>query len=726
MGASEGQRPGHYRLVSQIGRGGFAEVYLGEHIHLGTTAAIKVLDSSFINPDETELFLREARTIANLQHPNILRILDFGISDSIGRGESHIPYLVMDYAPHGTLRQRHPQGTQVPLATVQSYVKQVAAALQWAHDHKVIHRDVKPENLLVGRSGEILLSDFGIALISQSSRYQSTRDMAGTVAYMAPEQINAHPRPESDQYSLGIVVYEWLSGDRPFHGSFTEIAVKHSVVPPPSLLEKVPTLSPAVEQAVMRALAKDPKERFTRVIDFAQTLEDVTLPGNLLIGKPIVPTLLEESPSKDKPARPDVTISRPITSLPSSDSMLALSMWTDAAEGKNERGMEPPSSQQAEQLTRRFPPGTSTSNESGTNVRFSSSTPMIPATRSPLATRPAIVSRFASALRHVYTHLAHRLISAPVAAWASLIHNEQSQLGSLRTVYRQHRAGVRGVTWSPDSTYLATVGNDGTIQVWSASTGQRTSLYQGHSKVVHAISWSPEGKYLVTTSADKAVVLRISSTDQKRLIYQGHSDQVYTVAWSPDGKRLVSAGADRTVHMWDAITREDLLPPYEGHEDWVRAAAWSPNGKYIATASNDKTVQIWDAATGKMHSTYTDHTDWVRAVTWSPDSAYLATAGNDSTVQIWNIGTGQQHGIYRGHRDCWLGAVLAVAWSPTGKYVASAGEDQTVRVWEWSSRKDVFIYRGHEGPINAIAWSSDGKYVATASNDKTVHVWWCV
>src|ERR1700680_1829415 len=117
----------------------------------------------------------------------------------------------------------HPKDTTLPLPTVVSYVKQIADALQYAHDEKLIHRDIKPENMLIGRRNEVLLSDFGIALIAQTSRYQSTQDVIGTVAYMAPEQIQGKPRPASDLYSVGIVVYEWLTGDRPFHGSFTEL-----------------------------------------------------------------------------------------------------------------------------------------------------------------------------------------------------------------------------------------------------------------------------------------------------------------------------------------------------------------------------------------------------------------------------------------------------------------------------------------------------------------------
>jgi serine/threonine protein kinase len=182
-------------------------------------------------------FQQEARILVGLSHPHIVNILDFGL-------DGQTPYLVMSYAPHGTLRARHPKGVVLPVITVVEYIKQVAQALQYAHERKIVHRDVKPENMLIGEQGEILLSDFGIALIAQSSRYQSTMDMVGTIAYMAPEQIAGHPRIASDQYALGIVAYEWLCGTRPFHGSFTEIAVQHSVTPPPPLRNHLPTLEP--------------------------------------------------------------------------------------------------------------------------------------------------------------------------------------------------------------------------------------------------------------------------------------------------------------------------------------------------------------------------------------------------------------------------------------------------------------------------------------------------
>jgi serine/threonine protein kinase len=264
-----GQQLGNYLITRSLGQGGFAEVYLGQHIYLKTEAAIKVLQAQLSGHD-MEDFVNEARTIASLIHPNIVRVLEFGM-------DGNTPFLVMDYAPNGTLRQRHPKGTRLTPDIILPYVKQISTGLQYAHNQKLIHRDIKPENLLVGRHDEILLSDFGVALVAQSSRYQSTQDVVGTVAYMSPEQIQGKPRPASDQYALGIVVYEWLSGDRPFRGSFTELCTQHMFAPPPPLRERAPTISPEIEQVVNTALAKDPKERFTTVQAFANALEQASL-----------------------------------------------------------------------------------------------------------------------------------------------------------------------------------------------------------------------------------------------------------------------------------------------------------------------------------------------------------------------------------------------------------------------------------------------------------------
>src|SRR6266568_6700560 len=218
MGDRVGQQLDDYRLIRLLGAGTFGEVYLGEQVSHQRQVAVKVL-KIHLAPDTLKQFLNEARTF-RLKHPHIVPLLDFGIADDT-------PFLVMDYAPGGTLRQRHPQGSILPLESILPYVQQIAAALQYAHEMRLIHRDIKPQNMLLGRNEEVLLSDFGIAVIAHGEHSLSTQEMAGTVPYMAPEQIRGKPRPASDQYALGIVVYEWLSGVRPFRGSQWEIIDQH-------------------------------------------------------------------------------------------------------------------------------------------------------------------------------------------------------------------------------------------------------------------------------------------------------------------------------------------------------------------------------------------------------------------------------------------------------------------------------------------------------------------
>jgi peptide/nickel transport system substrate-binding protein len=265
-----GQQFGNYRLVNLLGQGGYAEVYLGQHVRLDLQAAIKVLHTH-LTDSEAEHFQQEAQTIAKLAHPSIIRVFDFDVQDGM-------PFLVVDFAPNGSLRQRYPKSSLVPILQIVSYVKQMSAALQYAHDKKFIHRDVKPENMLLGRRQEVLLSDFGIATIahSTSSLSVSAEGTSGTLAYMAPEQIEGHPRPASDQYALGVVVYEWLCGERPFEGSASEVMAQHLSMPPPSLRERMPAIPSEIEQVVLRALAKDPKARFTSVAEFAIALEQAS------------------------------------------------------------------------------------------------------------------------------------------------------------------------------------------------------------------------------------------------------------------------------------------------------------------------------------------------------------------------------------------------------------------------------------------------------------------
>ncbi len=299
MSERVGQQLGNYQLLSLLGEGGFAHVYLGEHIYLKTPAAIKVLQTR-LGQEDLEQFLSEARTIARLIHPHIVRVLEFGV-------EQGTPYLVLDYAQSGSLRSQLRRGVAQPPTPLAPAIKQVAEALQYAHDQRLIHRDVKPENILQGRSGEFLLSDFGIATMAQTTSQQRTQGFAGTAAYAAPEQLQGKPVPASDQYALAMVIYEWLTGDTPFHGTALEIATQQVLTPPPPLREKAPALAPAVEEVVLIALSKNAKERFGSMRAFATAFEQAcqVAPG-------VVPVLAPQAPPAATPKPPTPTPSQPM------------------------------------------------------------------------------------------------------------------------------------------------------------------------------------------------------------------------------------------------------------------------------------------------------------------------------------------------------------------------------------------------------------------------------
>jgi serine/threonine protein kinase len=260
-----GQKIGDYRLLRPLGQGTFGIVYLAEHIYDSSQVAVKLLRLR-LTPDDVRIFLNEARTI-RLQHPHIVPIFDFGLS------QDNLAFLVMGYASGGTIRDCYPKGTKLPWPVIDAYVLAVASALQYAHDRRIVHRDVKPENILVCHDGNVQLSDFGIArMMEQSTASGNYQGQIGTPAYMAPEQSQGKPCPASDQYALAITVYEWFTGQRPFQGGPLEVLLQHRADAPPPMRKLSPEVPPQIEQILFKALAKAPEARFPTIEQFAQAL----------------------------------------------------------------------------------------------------------------------------------------------------------------------------------------------------------------------------------------------------------------------------------------------------------------------------------------------------------------------------------------------------------------------------------------------------------------------
>ncbi len=295
---------GNYRLVRLLGKGGFASVYLGEHRYLNTLAAIKVMEA-YLAGEQVAQFQQEARTIAHLVHPHIVRVLEFGV-------DAGTPFLVMDYAPAGTLRTRHPRGSRIALAQILAYVQQIASALDYAHQQRLIHRDIKPENILLGRADHLWLSDFGLAIVAHSSTSLHMAQTAGTVIYMAPEQFEGKPRPASDQYALAVMVYEWLTGTPPFSGTTMEVAMQHMASAPPPLAG----VPPGVQAVLLTALAKDPGQRFPTAQAFADALQQAGTPATVMTAPSASPAEAAQADPQPEPAAVVLPAPAPLSQFP--------------------------------------------------------------------------------------------------------------------------------------------------------------------------------------------------------------------------------------------------------------------------------------------------------------------------------------------------------------------------------------------------------------------------
>ncbi len=702
-----GQQFGNYRLMRLLGRGGFAEVYLGEHIYLNTQAAVKVLHAQLAK-DQTEQFRTEARTIAHLEHPHIVHVLEFGI-------ENATPYLVMTYAPNGTVRQHYPKGVPVPLNVIVQYADQVADALQYSHDQKVIHRDIKPENILLGRRGEVLLSDFGIATIAQSSQ-QSMQKVVGTVAYMAPEQLQGKPRPASDQYSLGVIVYEWLSGSCPFRGTFTEVASQHVLTPPPPLHSKVPTIAREIEQVVMTALAKDPQQRFSSIWAFAKAFEQACGPVLQSAPQPlIVPGSNRSAPSTSASTWPNQYADTP--------EKRDEAMFPTILSSRPGQSSSPPVPEVAS-LANAFTPPTQSSQASRPNT----SSGEFEASRQGISRRAVVIGIaglvVAAGIGGGVTWLALSqkpgVTVAPTTTPSSPTPTSPPAppLGTTVTTYHGHSSYVYGVAWvTPNGQRIASAGFDKTVQEWNAISDNRYFIYND-TQAVNDVKASFDGMRIASASDAAIAEVRDAITGAAIITYNGHHSAVNTVRWSPDGTRIVSSSADTTVQVWNATTGQTLIT-YHGHTDFVWAAAWSHDGQKIVSAGKDGTARVWDANTGNLLVTYSGHSATIRSVTWSPDGQRIATASEDKTVQLWNSSTGANILTYRGHSDL----LRTVEWSHDGKRIVSGSKDSTAQVWDANSGNSIFTYRGHSLTVFDAQWSLDDSRIASGSADTTVQVW---
>jgi WD40 repeat protein len=614
-----------YRILSQVGTGGFGAVYKAEDIQSGDRlVAIKEIGLGGLRPQQvieaTDAFNQEVLLLSDLKHPSIPHIYGHFT-------DTEHWYLVMDFIEGETLEEHRmkSRGGRLPIEQVLVIGIQLCTVLDYLHKQQppVVFRDLKPANVMLTSSGSLYLIDFGVARHFKRGKAKDTIAF-GSPGYAPPEQYGkAQTTPRSDIYSLGATLHNLLTGndpaDTPFR--FASLEVRNDPIPA------------GLESLIMQMLEMDPHSRPTSVAAVKQELQHIA--ARRMGGK------MKKSPS--------------VRVLPV--------------------------------------PGTG------------------------------------------YLAVAHpRLSNQPTPSGQPAV--SFSTVGIPLYIYRDHPKWVHAVAWSPGGEQIASAGDDQTIRVWDALTGDNAFIYHNHSDVVYAVAWSPDGKRIASASGDHTVQVWDATSEPRWLrslalragfkyfTCDGHAAAVRAVAWSPDGQHIASASEDATVRVWrvNGALPERNIFTYHGHSAWVHAVAWSPDGKHIASASIDHSVRVWDVTRGESIFAHHASSSIVHALAWSPDGKYIALGNSDHTAQIWEVSSERKVFTYRGHSD----VVHAVAWSPDGKHLASGSDDHTVQVWDALTGGNTFVYRRHSSGVWAVAWSPDGQRLASASHDTTVHVWQAV
>ncbi len=693
---------GGYTLVQVLGSGGMGTVYLAEDPAIGQQVAIKVVRTDPADfPDlssatmAAERFKQEARAVASLDHLHILPLYRYGEEETSSGKRA---YIIMQYRPEGSLwdwlRRRAGLLSGQSLITASSlpgtlngswplnleetsdYLQQAASALQYAHEHGIIHRDVKPANFLLridnGNTVHLLLSDFGLAKLFSSS--SATSHILGTPTYMAPEQFDGVAGPESDQYALAVMIYYFLAGRPPFEGEPMRLMNQHLTAEPPPITRFNAAFPQGIVPVFSRALAKKPQDRYPSTAAFAEAFEQASQ-GTRVNMQPFfsLPALAQTNhPPQGKPVGAGV-----------------VPTW--GGDARIAPGITKPA------LTR---VGAGVAGTRGGDARIAPGT---------LPGKPEQVGR-RKALGWI---LGGAAVIAVGAGAGIYVYSRFAKPANALYVLRGHTGTVTSVSWSPDGTQLVSGSRDNTAKLWLVASGNNTLTYSGHHAAVLSVAWNPGGRFLASGGEDRSV--QVWDTQGNALYnFAGLGAAVSSVIWYPDGKRLFAGTLGNGAHEIVLETGTVMGSPIKAS---IHALAFSPDRRFLAAALHSGVVAIASLQeTPHKFVLHHIHSKPVLALAWSPNSTMLASGSADATAKVWDAAT-----LTVKYTLSHSGSVNGVAWDPAGTgRLATACSDNSVNIWDVNSSART-TYSGHGSSVTSVAWGTSG--LASGSADTDIIIW---